>query len=74
MGVKPRTPPVTLAAARENDLAFDWESYTPPVAHRLGVQTVEASIETLRNYIDWTPFFMTGRSRVNIRAFWKMKW
>lgn len=47
------------AAARENDLAFDWESYTPPVAHRLGVQTVEASIETLRNYIDWTPFFMT---------------
>ncbi|HBW2839858.1 TPA: methionine synthase [Klebsiella pneumoniae] len=56
---KTRTPPVTLAAARENDLAFDWESYTPPVAHRLGVQTVEASIETLRNYIDWTPFFMT---------------
>lgn len=50
---------MTLAAARENDLAFDWESYTPPVAHRLGVQTVEASIETLRNYIDWTPFFMT---------------
>lgn len=65
---------MTLAAARENDLAFDWESYTPPVAHRLGVQTVEASIETLRNYIDWTPFFMTRRSRVNIRAFWKMKW
>ncbi|VEB92200.1 B12-dependent methionine synthase [Citrobacter koseri] len=56
---KPRTPPVTLAAARDNDLAFDWESYTPPVAHRLGVQDVEASIETLRNYIDWTPFFMT---------------
>ena len=50
---------VTLAAARDNDLAFDWESYTPPVAHRLGVQDVEASIETLRNYIDWTPFFMT---------------
>lgn len=56
---KPRTPPVTLEAARENDLAFDWESYTPPVAHRLGVQEVSASIETLRNYIDWTPFFMT---------------
>lgn len=56
---KPRTPPVTLQAARENDFAFDWESYTPPVAHRLGVQEVTASIETLRNYIDWTPFFMT---------------
>ena len=25
----------------------------------LTVQEVEASIETLRNYIDWTPFFMT---------------
>ena len=56
---KPRTPPVTLRAARENDLAFDWDNYTPPVAHRLGVSAVEASIETLRHYIDWTPFFMT---------------
>ncbi len=25
---KPRTPPVTLEAARDNDLAFDWERYT----------------------------------------------
>ncbi|KSB85821.1 hypothetical protein LFZ31_25500, partial [Salmonella enterica subsp. enterica serovar Newport str. S09097] len=33
---KPRTPPVTLEAARDNDLAFDWERYTPPVAHRSG--------------------------------------
>ncbi|WP_226574610.1 methionine synthase [Mangrovibacter yixingensis] len=56
---KPRTPPVTLAAARENDLAFDWSLYTPPVAHRLGVQPVSVGIDTLRNYIDWTPFFMT---------------
>ena len=56
---KPRTPPVTLQAARDNDLAFDWGNYTPPAAHRLGVSAVEASIDTLRNYIDWTPFFMT---------------
>ncbi len=56
---KPRTPPVTLAAARENDLAFDWDSYMPPKVHRPGVESVTASIETLRNYIDWTPFFMT---------------
>ena len=56
---KPRTPPVSLQTARENDYAIDWESYTPPVAHRLGVSPVKASIETLRNYIDWTPFFMT---------------
>lgn len=56
---KPRTPPVSLQTARENALEIDWDNYTPPVAHRLGVQKVEASIETLRNYIDWTPFFMT---------------
>jgi len=56
---KPRTPPVSLQVARDNALAFDWENYTPPVAHRLGVSEVSANIETLRNYIDWTPFFMT---------------
>ncbi|MEE3652672.1 MULTISPECIES: methionine synthase [unclassified Brenneria] len=56
---KPRTPPIKLQAARDNATPLDWESYTPPVAHRLGVQDVTANIETLRNYIDWTPFFMT---------------
>ncbi|WP_437614393.1 methionine synthase [Erwinia sp. V71] len=56
---KPRTPPVTLQVARDNGFAFDWQQYTPPVAHRPGVSQVTAGIETLRNYIDWTPFFMT---------------
>ncbi|MEG1653058.1 MAG: methionine synthase [Hafnia sp.] len=56
---KPRTPPVSLEAARENATSLDWSDYTPPVPHRLGVHQVTASIDTLRNYIDWTPFFMT---------------
>ncbi|QZQ49968.1 methionine synthase [Erwinia persicina] len=56
---KPRTPPVSLAVARDNDFTFDWENYTPPVAHRLGLSEVSANIDVLRNYIDWTPFFMT---------------
>ncbi len=56
---KPRTPPVSLDTARANASALDWENYTPPVALRLGIQQVEASVETLRHYIDWTPFFMT---------------
>jgi len=56
---KPRTPPVSLAVARANKLALDWENYVPPVPHRLGVSEVSANIETLRHYIDWTPFFMT---------------
>ncbi|MCG8157727.1 methionine synthase [Brenneria goodwinii] len=56
---KPRTAPIALQAARDNGVPLDWENYTPPVAHRLGVQEVTACIDTLRNYIDWTPFFMT---------------
>ncbi|MFE8101425.1 methionine synthase [Brenneria goodwinii] len=56
---KPRTAPIALQAARDNGVPLDWENYTPPVAHRLGVQEVTAGIDTLRNYIDWTPFFMT---------------
>jgi|UniRef100_UPI0035E3EB64 5-methyltetrahydrofolate--homocysteine methyltransferase len=56
---KPRTPPVSLQTARDNGTSIDWESYSPPVPHRLGVSQVEASIATLRHYIDWTPFFMT---------------
>lgn len=56
---KPRTPPVTLSAARENALKLDWQNYTPPIPAHLGVKVVEASIDILRQYIDWTPFFMT---------------
>lgn len=56
---KPRTPPITLSAARANALALDWQNYLPPVPRQLGVQAVSADIDTLRRYIDWTPFFMT---------------
>ena len=56
---KPRTPPVSLPVARANDFVFDWNSYTPPPPNVLGVSEVSANIEILRNYIDWTPFFMT---------------
>ncbi len=56
---KPRTPPVSLQVARDNAVSIDWESYTPPVAHRLGVSEIAVGIDTLRHYIDWTPFFMT---------------
>ncbi len=56
---RPRTPPVSLDAARANGLTIDWQNYTPPVPQFLGVQHVEAPISILREYIDWTPFFMT---------------
>ncbi|SQI46022.1 Methionine synthase [Serratia plymuthica] len=63
---KPRTPPVSLQKARDNAMALDWENYRPPVPQQLGVHAVEAGIETLRQYIDWTPFFMTWSLAGNI--------
>lgn len=56
---KPKTPPVSLEVARANSVKIDWQNYQPPVPRFLGVKEVKASIETLRHYIDWTPFFMT---------------
>lgn len=56
---KPKTPPVSLEIARANSVKIDWQNYQPPVPRFLGVKEVKASIETLRHYIDWTPFFMT---------------
>ena len=49
-------------------MALDWADYQPPAPRQLGVFPVAAGIETLRHYIDWTPFFMTGRWRANTRA------
>ncbi|CAI3941646.1 methionine synthase [Alteromonas macleodii] len=55
---KPRSKPVTLAQARES--AFKPDFTTLPVKPaNLGVTPVTADLATLRNYIDWTPFFLT---------------
>ncbi|AWC92953.1 TPA: methionine synthase [Morganella morganii subsp. morganii] len=56
---QPRSAPVTLALARANAFAADWDNYTPPRPAFTGVKTVTAPISVLRRYIDWTPFFMT---------------
>ncbi|WP_192889858.1 methionine synthase [Vibrio bathopelagicus] len=57
---KPRTKPVTLERARANKVAIDWDAYTPPAPAKPGVHIFNNfDVATLRNYIDWTPFFMT---------------
>lgn len=57
---KPRSKPIGLEQARANRVPIDWKNYTPPVPKQLGVQAFnQVSIDTLRHYIDWTPFFMT---------------
>ena len=57
---RPRSAPVSLQRARDNSAKIDWENYQPPVPKQPGVQVIKKmSINTLREYIDWTPFFMT---------------
>ncbi|EPN4992530.1 methionine synthase [Vibrio vulnificus] len=57
---KPRTKPVTLEAARANKVVIDWQSYTPPAPSQPGVHVFDDfDVATLRQYIDWTPFFLT---------------
>ncbi len=57
---QPRSKPITLPAARANKVSIDWANYTPPVPAESAVQVFEnIDIATLRNYIDWTPFFLT---------------
>lgn len=57
---KPRTKPVSLQRARDNKVAIDWQNYTPPQPVKPGITIFEDfDVATLRNYIDWTPFFMT---------------
>ncbi|AEY00558.1 B12-dependent methionine synthase [Oceanimonas sp. GK1] len=57
---KPRTKPVTLAEARANKVDIDWDAYTPPVPVKPGIHEFrDVPIATLREYIDWTPFFLT---------------
>ncbi|OBT17459.1 methionine synthase [Vibrio sp. UCD-FRSSP16_10] len=57
---RPKTPPVTLEKARANKVAIDWQAYTPPMPQQLEPVVIkDMSVSVLRDYIDWTPFFMT---------------
>ncbi len=55
---QPRSRPVTLEEARANAYQPDF-SVLPVKPNKLGVTPVTVELETLRNYIDWTPFFLT---------------
>ncbi len=50
---------LSLQQARDNALQLDWKGYAPPSPEFLGIKPVEASVEELVPYIDWTPFFWT---------------
>lgn len=55
---KPRSKPVTIEEARANAFKLDL-SVAPVKPNVLGITPVTADLAVLRNYIDWTPFFLT---------------
>jgi len=55
---------LSLEAARANRLETNWSSYRPPQPVQPGIQRlVDFPLATLRDYIDWTPFFSTWELR-----------
>ncbi len=56
----PRTALVSLEQARANATPLSFEHYTPVKPKKLGVTVLEdLDLSVIRDYIDWTPFFMT---------------
>ncbi len=49
-----------LIEARKNKVSIDWTNYQPPKPTFLGRKVLhDVSLDDLRKYIDWTPFFQT---------------
>ena len=50
---------LSLEAARKNRFNTDWQNYSPSKPNNLGIQVFDDySLEELRDYFDWTPFFV----------------
>lgn len=50
---------ISLEKARQNKLRIDWENVRITKPQKPGITVLKNySLATLRNYIDWTPFFM----------------
>ena len=51
-------PQLSLADARQRRHVCDWDNYTPPQPTFTGKKIYDdISLDVLRNYIDWMPFF-----------------
>ena len=56
----PRSSLISLKDARANAVPISFDHYTPKVPNTLGVTVLDnIDLSIVRNYIDWTPFFMT---------------
>lgn len=50
---------ITIEKARENKFQIDWDTYQPTIPAELGTRLFQPTINELRKFIDWTPFFHT---------------
>ena len=51
---------IAIEQARENRLRIDWDKAEIKKPNRLGVEVInDFTLEDLKSYIDWTPFFLT---------------
>lgn len=51
---------VTIEKARENKLKIDWSNYSITKPIKSGITLFkEYPLDQIKNYIDWTPFFLT---------------
>ena len=56
----PRSTLVSLSQARENAFPTNFENFVPVKPAKLGVTVLDdVPLDIVRQYIDWTPFFMT---------------
>ncbi|MDN3203430.1 methionine synthase [Algoriphagus sediminis] len=50
---------VSYEEAKGNPVQIEWENYEPVEPKFLGRKILDLDLQTLREYIDWTPFFST---------------
>ena len=51
---------ISIEQARENRKKIDWSNYKSKTPSKTGITILkDYSLSKLKNYIDWTPFFMT---------------
>lgn len=56
----PRSSLISIEDARANRTPITFDDYTPVKPKKLGVTVLDnLDLNVVRNYIDWTPFFMT---------------
>ena len=61
---KSKKPLLSIKDARANRALMDWETYTPPIPEKKGIQVLEnIPLDEIVPFIDWSPFFHTWELR-----------